>query len=36
MSDNHIEPDMAVESFVLKPVAGAASEADQNHDGAAR
>ena len=31
MSDNHIDPDMAVESFVLRPVAGAASAADQNH-----
>ena len=25
MSDNHIDPDVAVESFVLKPVAGTAS-----------
>ena len=29
MSDNHIDPDVAVESFVLKPVAGTASGADQ-------
>jgi uncharacterized protein YbcI len=36
MSDNHIDPDVAVESFVLKPLAGVASAAEQNHDGAER
>jgi uncharacterized protein YbcI len=28
MSDNHIDPDVAVESFVLKPLARTASEAN--------
>jgi uncharacterized protein YbcI len=29
MSDNHIDPDVAVESFVLKPLPGSASDTDQ-------
>jgi uncharacterized protein YbcI len=30
MSDNHIDPDFAVESFVLEPVASTAAEPEQN------
>jgi len=30
MSDNHIDPDFAVESFVLEPVSSTSTEREQN------